>query len=37
MLVAGMGVEFVEVRLVVALDMLEIALWGKLIGEIDVM
>ena len=37
MLVDGMGVGFVELRLVVALDVLEIALWGKLIGEIDVM
>ena len=37
MLVIGMGVGFGEVGLVVALDVLEIALWGKLIGETDVM
>lgn len=33
----GMGVGFGEVELVVALDMIEIALWGELVGEIDVM
>ena len=37
MLVIGMGVGFAEIGLVVALDVLEIALWDMLIGEIDVM
>ena len=36
MLVIGMGVGFGEVGLVVALGVLEIVLWGKLIGDIDV-
>ena len=37
MLVIGMGVGFGGVGLVVDLGVLEIVLWGKLIGEIDVM
>ena len=37
MLVIGMGVGFGGVGLVVALGVLEIVLWGKLIGERDVM
>ena len=37
MLVIGMGVGFGEVGVVVALGVLEIVLWGKLIGEKDVM